>query len=264
MTLVSGASKMHDAGSVTMSEETSGSVEYRRKRPSAAFSTAALTSSTEVSRPASNERSVADPVGTGTRTAYPSSLPLSSGSTRPIAFAAPVEVGTRLSAAARARRGSLWMLSWRFWSAVYAWIVVIRPLLMPRPSCSAFAIGARQFVVHDAFEMTVWASGSYDVWLTPMTTVTSSLAAGGEMMTFLAPPLSTCARALVASVKKPVDSTTTSTPTSAHLRLAGSRSANVLTTWSPTRISSSVWVTSASRRPRIESNFRSGARDLLS
>ena len=39
----------------------------------------------------------------GTRTDTPSSLPLSSGSTRPTALAAPVEVGIMLSAAARAR-----------------------------------------------------------------------------------------------------------------------------------------------------------------
>src|SRR6478672_10728054 len=90
MTLVSGASKMHEAGSVTMSEDTIGSVEYLRKRPSAAFSMIALTSSTVVSRPASKVRSVAEPVGTGTRRAKPSSLPLSSGMTRPMAFAAPV------------------------------------------------------------------------------------------------------------------------------------------------------------------------------
>jgi hypothetical protein len=48
-----------------------------------------------------------------------------------------------------------------------------------------------------------------------MTTVKSSFLAGAEMMTFLAPP-SMCALALVASVKKPVDSTTTSAPTSPH------------------------------------------------
>ena len=50
---------------------------------------------------------LAEPVGTGTRSAYPSSLPLSSGSTRPMAFAAPVEVGTMLLGAERARLGSL-------------------------------------------------------------------------------------------------------------------------------------------------------------
>src|SRR3954454_23421425 len=105
-----------------------------------------------------------------------------------MAFAAPVEVGTTLIAAARARRRSLWMLSWRFWSAVYACTVVIRPLTIVNSSFRAFAIGARQLVVQEALEMTVCASGSYDVWLTPMTTVTSSFEAGAEMMTFLAPP----------------------------------------------------------------------------
>ena len=59
-----------------------------------------------------------DAVGIGTRIAKPSSLPLSSGMTRPIALAAPVEVGTTLSAAARARRRSLCGPSCRFWSLV--------------------------------------------------------------------------------------------------------------------------------------------------
>ena len=49
-----------------------------------------------------------------------------------------------------------------------------------------------------------------------------------------------CALALVASVKKPVDSTTTSTPMSPHFRAAGSRSANAVISWSPTRIEVSV------------------------
>ena len=57
----------------------------------------------------------------------PSTLPWSSGSTSPIAFAAPVDVGTRLIAAARARRRSLCGASCRFWSCVYAWIVVMKP-----------------------------------------------------------------------------------------------------------------------------------------
>ena len=54
---------------------------------------------TEVSRAASKVRSVADPVGTGTRIAYPSSFPFSSASTSPMAFAAPVDVGTTSTAA---------------------------------------------------------------------------------------------------------------------------------------------------------------------
>src|ERR1043165_63610 len=144
---------------------------------------AALTSSTDVSFLAWKVRSVAEPVGIGTRSAKPSSLPLSSGSTRLTALAAPVEVGTMFSAAARARRRSLCGPSCRFWSWVYAWIVVIRPFSMPTLSLSAFAIGARQFVVQDAFEMILWFAGSYLSWLTPITTVMSSFLAGAEMMT---------------------------------------------------------------------------------
>src|SRR6476469_9103673 len=190
MTLVRPESKMHEDGSVTMSADTMGSSVYFRKPlsgPSAAAFMTALTSSTVVSRPASKVRSVAEPVGTGTRRAYPSSLPLSWGSTRPMALAAPVDVGTTLSAAARARRRSLCGPSWRFWSWVYAWMVVIRPLTMPSPSSSAFAIGARQLVVHEALEMMLWLVGSYSSSFTPMTTVQSSFLAGAEMITLLAP-----------------------------------------------------------------------------
>ena len=83
------------------------------------------------------------------------------------------------------------------------------------------------------------------------------------MMTFLA-PASTWARALVASVKKPVDSTTTSTPRSPHLRLAGSRSAKAVMVWSPTLIEVSSLDTSASRRPRIVSYLSRCASEALS
>ena len=71
--------------------------------PSAAALMAALTSSTLVSRLAMNFRSTTETFGVGTRIANPSSLPFNSGSTRPTAFAAPVEVGIMESAAARAR-----------------------------------------------------------------------------------------------------------------------------------------------------------------
>jgi hypothetical protein len=52
---------------------------------------------------ASKVRSTTETFGVGTRIATPSSLPLSSGSTRPTALAAPVEVGIIDIAAARAR-----------------------------------------------------------------------------------------------------------------------------------------------------------------
>ena len=41
------------------------------------------------------------------------------------------------------------------WSFVYAWIVVMKPCSIPNASCSTFASGATQFVVHDAFEIDV-------------------------------------------------------------------------------------------------------------
>ena len=108
---------MLECGSPTMSVETIGSVLYFRmplSGPSAAALYAALTSSTVTGREAVTVRSVIDPVMTGTRSAYPSSLPTSSGITSPSAFAAPVEVGMMLAAAARARRRSLWGPSCRF------------------------------------------------------------------------------------------------------------------------------------------------------
>jgi hypothetical protein len=105
-----------------MSVDTIGSSLYLRMPSSAPVSAlapnASLTSSLEVGRDTSQTRSTTEPVITGARTAMPLSLPSSSGSTRPTALAAPVEVGTRFTAAARARRGSLCGASWRFWSAV--------------------------------------------------------------------------------------------------------------------------------------------------
>jgi len=69
-------------------------------------------------------------------------------------------VGIMESAAARARRRSLCGRSRMRWSLVYEWIVVIRPRLMPNVSSSTLATGARQFVVQDAFEITVCFAGS--------------------------------------------------------------------------------------------------------
>ena len=108
--MVSSAEKMHDDGLPTMSADTSGSSEYsstlRYDLSFDAASNAALTSATETSRPRFADRSVIDPVGVGTRSDVPFSLPASSGSTRPIAFAAPVLLGMIDSAAARMRRRS--------------------------------------------------------------------------------------------------------------------------------------------------------------
>ncbi len=98
---------------------------------------------------------------------------------------------------------------------------------MPIFSCSTLASGARQLVVHDAFEMTVSLALILSS-LTPMTNVPStSLSPGAEMMTFFA-PAATCAPALAFEVKRPVHSSTTSTPRSFHGSLDGSRSAQTL------------------------------------
>ena len=68
--------------------------------PSAASFSAALILPGSSGSGVVKTRSTADPVGTGARIEKPFSLPFSSGSTRPTAFAAPVVVGIRLSAAA--------------------------------------------------------------------------------------------------------------------------------------------------------------------
>src|SRR5881275_1191474 len=76
----------------------------RKRFDLAASSINEFTSSAVVSRLASNLKSISDTFGVGTRIAVPSSLPLSAGSTSPTARAAPVEVGIKDRAAARARR----------------------------------------------------------------------------------------------------------------------------------------------------------------
>lgn len=98
-------------------------------------------------------RSTTDTLGVGTRSAMPLSLPLSLGSTSATALAAPVVVGTMLSAAARARRRSRWLASSRRWSPVYECVVVMVPLTMPNFSSSTLTKGARQLVVQLALEM---------------------------------------------------------------------------------------------------------------
>src|SRR2546422_5913228 len=69
--------------------------------PSAAALKAALISSTVVFLESSAVRSTSETFGVGTRIEVPFSLPFSSGITSPIIFAAPVDDGIMLSAAAR-------------------------------------------------------------------------------------------------------------------------------------------------------------------
>ncbi len=100
----------------------------------------------------------------------------------------------------------------------------MKPCSMPKASSRTLAIGATQFVVHEAFEITWWVAGSYLSSFTPSTTVRSSPLAGAEMITFCA-PASRCFAAVSRDVNSPVDSITISTPRSFHGRFAGSRSA---------------------------------------
>src|SRR6266545_4968096 len=97
--------------------------------------------------PSSAVRSTTDTFEVGTRMARPSSLPLSSGSTRPTAVAAPVVVGIMLTAPARARRRSLCGKSWMGWSFVYECTVDMKPRFTPKASSSTFTVVARQLVV---------------------------------------------------------------------------------------------------------------------
>ena len=103
----------------------------------------------------------------------------------------------------------------------------MEPRTKPKLSRTTLTIGTRQFVVQEAFERIVCFDGSYFFSFTPSTIVMSSPFAGAEMITFFAPP-SMCLRASFASVNRPVDSSTTSTPRSRHGSRAGSFSASTL------------------------------------
>jgi hypothetical protein len=82
------------------------------------------------------------------------SFPFREGITLPTALAAPVEEGMMLLLTLRPPRQSLLEgPSTVFWVAVVAWMVLIRPSMMPNLSLMTLAIGARQLVVHDALEI---------------------------------------------------------------------------------------------------------------
>ena len=61
----------------------------------------------------------------------------------------------------------------------------MKPCSIPNESCSTFASGATQLVVHEALETTWCARGSYASSLTPSTRVMSGSVAGAEITTFL-------------------------------------------------------------------------------
>src|SRR3954451_15900769 len=134
---------------------------------------------------------------------------------------------------------------------------------MPTASWATFANGARQFVVHDAFEMTSCLLLSYWSSLTPRTMVRSGSVAGAEITTFFA-PASRCLAASSRLVKKPVDSSTTSTPRSLHGSFAGSRSSNTFISLPSTMRPSPRTSTSPGYGPRIESYLNRWASVALS
>src|SRR5690606_34865714 len=108
-----------------------------------------------------------------------------------------------------------------FWVAVAACTVFIRPRLIPHLSWITLASGASELVVHEALE-TIF-SPLYLSWLTPNTNIGVSSFDGADSTTFFA-PASRCFCAASLLRNRPVDSITTSTSTSPHFRLAGSRS----------------------------------------
>ena len=109
-----------------------------------------------------------------------------------------------------------------FCVAVVAWTVVMRPSSIPKLSLTTLASGARQLVVHEAFDTTAM-SPRRPAQLTPTTNMGAS-ADGAEITTRFAPPCR-CLDAPSTEVKTPVDSTTSSAPRSPHGIAAGSRSA---------------------------------------
>src|SRR6478609_6381083 len=105
-TLVWSKAKVDECGSWLKSIETFGWMVVPStpfSGPAAAFLMASLISSLVVAFLATILRSTTETFGVGTRIETPSSLPASSGITRPIALAAPVEVGIIEVAAARPR-----------------------------------------------------------------------------------------------------------------------------------------------------------------
>src|SRR5260370_31153821 len=121
-TLVYPASTMEELGLPLKSADTNSSSVYARIPfigPLAAAFSAPLTLSTVAVLSTNTVKSTTLTFGVGTRMAYPSSLPFNAGITRCKAFAAPVELGIMLIAAALARRKSLCGKSSNRWSLVY-------------------------------------------------------------------------------------------------------------------------------------------------
>src|ERR1051325_5015717 len=97
----------------------------------------------------------------------------------------------------------------------------MKPCTTPQLSSTTLTTGTRQFVVQEALERTWCLAGSYFFSFTPMQIVMSSPLAGAEITTFFAPAVR-CLAACSRSVKRPVLSSTSSTPSSFHGSFSGS------------------------------------------
>src|SRR5256714_6857318 len=153
MTMVSGASTMDELELPLKSLETSSSSVTARmplRSLAAASRKTSLMVAAETGSRVITARSTMETFGVGTRSEMPWNFPFSSGMTRDMALAAPVLVGIMERVAARARRRALCGASRQRRVPLYACTVVISPASMPKLSCSTFATGARQFVVHEA------------------------------------------------------------------------------------------------------------------
>lgn len=102
-----------------------------------------------------------------------------------------------------------------------------------------FTTGARQFVVHDAFETRLCLLESYSFSFTPRTIVRSRSVPGAVTMTFFAPAFR-CFFAPSFFVNAPVDSMTKSMPRSFHGKRSGSISLKIFTAFPSMIISDSV------------------------
>ena len=93
------------------------------------------------------------------------------------------------------------------------------PVSIPIDLFKIFAIGAKQFVVQDAFEIILWLL-FISLWFTPYTTVISGLSDGAEIITFFAPAFICCKESFF-EVKIPVHSITISILFFFHGNLSG-------------------------------------------
>merc|ERR1712125_313454 len=154
-------SKIEDDLQVTKSVDTTSSA-VQSKTPFMSRSAAALIAATMSSYFAAfsmrQVRSTTDTSGVGTRKAMPVNFPFRAGRHLPTAFAAPVDDGMMFCDAQRPPRQSLPPRlgpSTVSCVAVMACTVVMRPSTMPNLPCTTLVSGAKQFVVHEAFETTV-------------------------------------------------------------------------------------------------------------